>query len=93
MNSLPPENNMKNVMQSREVIRNWLKKIAADILKHQNKEIDSSKKLSEYGIDSVMALELIGNIENKYDCMIELEELAQHSSLNDIAGLIETRTM
>ncbi|MEU3529448.1 acyl carrier protein [Streptomyces sp. NPDC038707] len=54
-----------------EELTTWLSDRIALYLKRRPQEIDPSVPLAEYGLDSVAALSLCGDIEEDYDLILE----------------------
>ncbi|GAA2077510.1 acyl carrier protein [Streptomyces albiaxialis] len=54
-----------------ESLTTWLAERIALYLKRQPAEIDPTVPLAEYGLDSVAALSLCGDIEEDYDVVLE----------------------
>jgi acyl carrier protein len=70
-----------------ESLTTWLAERIALYLKRRPSEIDPSVPLAEYGLDSVAALSLCGDIEEDFDLVLEptvawdyptVQALAQH---------------
>jgi 3-oxoacyl-(acyl-carrier-protein) synthase/acyl carrier protein/NADP-dependent 3-hydroxy acid dehydrogenase YdfG len=83
-------------------VQRYLKSVLASGLKLPAERIDSATALEQYGIDSVMAMELVGTLEQKFGSLSKtlffeyqtIEALAEylvseHSSrLSDLIGLV-----
>lgn len=54
-----------------ESLTTWLAERIALYLNRQPAEIDSNVPLAEYGLDSVAALSLCGDIEDEFDLVME----------------------
>ncbi|MEV8315763.1 acyl carrier protein [Streptomyces sp. NPDC059900] len=56
---------------TRESLTTWLTERIALYLKRQPSEIDAAVPLAEYGLDSVAAFGLCGDIEEDFDFVLE----------------------
>jgi acyl carrier protein len=68
-----------------ETIREWLLSQVAFYLQRPVSELAGDVKLVEYGLDSVYALTLCGDIEDEYDLEIEPALVWDHPTSDSIA--------
>jgi len=73
----------------KKLIMMYLKKKAAAILKAGEPQINESLPLTGLGLDSLMAVDLIHQIEKSFGVLIPLSQLLEGLSLEDMAGRIE----
>jgi len=71
-----------------EEIRAQLKIQVASMTELPEEEIDVQAHLGELGIDSLQALELLVAIERTYHIEVPEEELAEFTSINNVAELV-----
>jgi acyl carrier protein len=72
-----------------EEIRAHLKAEVAGMTELPVDEIDVQAHLGELGIDSLQALELLVAIERTYHIEVPEEELAEFTSINSVAELVD----
>ncbi|MDH6113783.1 acyl carrier protein [Kitasatospora sp. MAP12-15] len=73
---------------STEEIRDWLLGRVAFYLQRPAEEIDSTVKLAEYGLDSLYALTLCGDIEDEFDIPVVPTLAWDHPTVDAIAELV-----
>ena len=62
--------------------------IVAPIIQVEESEIRKEASFfSEYGVDSLRALEILAEIENKYKIMIDPEKLAEMTCLENVISI------
>ncbi|MDH6580234.1 acyl carrier protein [Kitasatospora sp. MAP5-34] len=66
-------------------IRDWLRERVAFYLERPIEEIDSAARLVEYGLDSLYALTLCGDIEDEFDITVPPTLAWDFPSVNAIA--------
>lgn len=71
-----------------EEIKAQLKAQVASMTELPLEEIDVQAHLGELGIDSLQALELLVAIERTYHIEVPEEELAEFTSINNVAELV-----
>ncbi|OII64917.1 polyketide synthase [Streptomyces sp. CC53] len=64
----------------------WLAERIALYLKRQPAEIDPDTPLAEYGLDSVAALSLCGDIEDDFDVLVEPTAAWDHPTVHALAA-------
>jgi acyl carrier protein len=69
-----------------ESLTTWLAERIALYLKRQPDGIDADVPLAEYGLDSVAALSLCGDIEDDFDLVIEPTAAWDYPTVNALAG-------
>ena len=74
-----------------ETIREWLLNQVAFYLQRPVAELAGDVKLVEYGLDSVYALTLCGDIEDEYDLEIEPTLAWAYPTVDSIAELVHTK--
>lgn len=72
-----------------KLITIYLKKIAAQIIKVKESELDEEQPLSRFGMDSLMAVELSHKIESFFGILIPMSQLLEGLSLDDVSAIIE----
>lgn len=76
------------VRPSPEDIRALLTRYIASYLECPPTDIDPDVKLIEYGLDSIFALTLCGDIEDEYDIVIESTLVWDHPTISSITGFL-----
>ena len=74
-----------------ETIREWLLNQVAFYLQRPVAELAGDVKLVEYGLDSVYALTLCGDIEDEYDLEIEPTLAWDYPTVDSIAELVHAK--
>ncbi|MFI1562096.1 acyl carrier protein [Streptomyces sp. NPDC020490] len=69
-----------------ESLTTWLAERIALYLKRRPAEIDPDVPLAEYGLDSVAALSLCGDIEDDFDVMMEPTAAWDYPTVHALAG-------
>lgn len=78
---------------TQEDIRTLLRTLVASYLERPATDIATDAKLVEYGLDSVFALTLCGDIEDEYDIEIESTLAWDYPTIDAITGFLhETLT-
>lgn len=72
-------------------IQDWLIQRVAAYVERPPGEIDPAVHLAEYGMDSVYALGLCGDIEAMYDIEVDPTLAWDHPTVSDIAGHLAER--
>jgi 8-amino-7-oxononanoate synthase len=70
---------------SREAIEGWLIDKVADSLEIKPYEIDVAKDFADYGLDSVEAINISGELENYLDCRLSPTLLWDYQSIEALA--------
>ncbi|MEV5754374.1 acyl carrier protein [Actinoallomurus sp. NPDC052308] len=78
-------------MPSETLIRDWLTQRVAEYLERPPADIDPSAMLAEYGMDSVYAISLCGDIEAEYDLDVEPTLAWTHPTIDAIAAHLGER--
>ncbi|MCO5994848.1 acyl carrier protein [Actinoallomurus rhizosphaericola] len=78
-------------MPSETLIRDWLIERVAEYLERSPADIDPSAMLAEYGMDSVYAISLCGDIEAEYDLDVEPTLAWTHPTIHAIAAHLGER--
>lgn len=71
-----------------QAVVDWLVEKVAFYLDVPTSGIAPDGKLVEYGLDSVYALALVGDIEDEYDIEVEPTLAWDHPTIESIAGLV-----
>jgi acyl carrier protein len=74
-----------------QTLVDWLLGQVGFYLEIAAEKIDPNGKLVEYGLDSVYALSLCGDIEDEYGIEIEPTLAWDYPTVNAIAGFLTTR--
>jgi acyl carrier protein len=69
-------------------IAGWLLERVAFYLERPAHELDADVKLVEYGLDSVYALSLCGDVEDRYGLEVEPTLAWDYPTVNAIAGYL-----
>lgn len=72
-------------------IRDWLTERVSGYLERPAAQIDPSVMLAEYGMDSVYALSLCGDIEAEYDLEIDPTLAWEYPTIDAITGYLRDR--
>ncbi|GIG91762.1 acyl carrier protein [Plantactinospora endophytica] len=71
-----------------DAIRSWLAGRIAFYLQRSVEEIDHDLPLVEIGLDSVYAMTLSGDVEERYDIEVEPTMAWDHPTVNALAGYL-----
>ncbi|GAA3735301.1 acyl carrier protein [Plantactinospora mayteni] len=71
-----------------EAIRTWLVGRIAFYLQRSAEEIDADAPLVEIGLDSVYAMTLSGDVEERFDLEVEPTMAWDHPTVNALAGYL-----
>ncbi|MGI5152400.1 acyl carrier protein [Plantactinospora sp. CA-294935] len=71
-----------------EAIRTWLVGRIAFYLQRPAEEIDTDAPLVEIGLDSVYAMTLSGDVEERFDLEVEPTMAWDHPNVNALAGYL-----
>ncbi|MCB0746874.1 MAG: amino acid adenylation domain-containing protein [Ignavibacteriae bacterium] len=69
-------------------IINDLKNVIGKVLKLNVKRIDVNKSITQFGLDSIMAIELKNNLEDKYKVSISIADLIQGPNIIQLSKII-----
>jgi acyl carrier protein len=69
-------------------LRAWLIDRVAEYLRLPADEIDPSRRLAEYGLDSVYALALCGDIEDYLDVRLDATVVWDYPSIDELGGYL-----
>jgi acyl carrier protein len=75
----------------RESVRLWLIEHIADHRKVDAATIESDVPLATYGLDSVLAVTLVVDVEERYDLVLEPDTLWEYRTIDRLADLIAAR--
>jgi acyl carrier protein len=70
-------------------LRTWLTNRVAEYLRLPAREIDTSRQLAEYGLDSVYALALCGDIEDHLYIQVEPTVVWDHPTIDQLGGYLD----
>jgi acyl carrier protein len=70
-------------------LREALRAIVAEVAEID--EVPDDKPFKDLGIDSMMAIEIIADIERRYKLKVPEEELEQVRDLNSVVSLVERK--
>lgn len=73
-----------------ELIKRWLIKEVADALQKPEMDIDVELPLSSYGLDSVHAVGLVGDLEAWLDVSIDPTFAWDYPTIHDMAQFLES---
>lgn len=73
---------------SKMELRRELKEIVADVLEIDDFN-DDDNFVTQLGVDSMLALEIVARIERRYRIRIPEECFAQMKTLNAVVGIVE----
>ncbi|RKU04050.1 polyketide synthase [Burkholderia sp. Nafp2/4-1b] len=71
-------------------IRNWLVDRLAKQLKVDRAAIDPAKRFDEYGLDSIVAVQVSGDLEKVVEQRLSPALLFEHNSIDDLARHLST---
>jgi acyl carrier protein len=75
---------------SEEVIRQWLIKRLAKKVKIDPSEVDTAKKFEQYGLDSIVAVRISGDLEKLVEQRLSPALLFEHSSIDELSNYLAT---
>lgn len=75
---------------SEEVIRQWLVKRLARQVKVDPSEIDTAKKFELYGLDSIVAVQVSGDLEKLVEQRLSPALLFEHPSIDELSAHLAT---
>ncbi len=75
---------------SQDAIKSWLIDKIARLLEIDTQEIDSTKDFADYGLDSVAAINLSGELENYLGCRLSPTLLWDYSNIKDLSIYLAT---
>ncbi|MER5456859.1 MULTISPECIES: acyl carrier protein [unclassified Micromonospora] len=67
-------------------LRSWLTRCVAEYLRRPEDEIDPTVRLAEYGLDSVYALALCGDIETHLDMRLSETLVWDHPTIDELTA-------
>lgn len=89
------DNNAENAEKagtSADEFRTWLIERVAFYLDQPAESIDPTVELAEYGMDSVYALSVISDIEDRLHRELDAEEVRQHRTVDALVAHVATLT-
>ena len=75
---------------SEEVIRQWLVKRLAKQVKVDPSAIDTAKKFEQYGLDSIVAVRISGDLEKLVEQRLSPALLFEHPSIDELSAHLAT---
>jgi acyl carrier protein len=75
---------------SEEAIRQWLVKRLAKQVKVDPSEIDTAKKFELYGLDSIVAVQVSGDLEKLVEQRLSPALLFEHPSIDELSAHLAT---
>jgi len=69
-----------------QTLTSWLVDRVAEYLRRPPTEIDPAVPLAEYGLDSVAALSLCGDVEDAFEVLIEPTAAWDYPTVRSLAG-------
>ena len=73
-----------------EKLKEEIKKIVSEVSEVPQEQLkEDARFVEDLGIDSMMALEIVANIEKKYKIVIPEEEIPKIRSLKDVYDIME----
>ncbi|MFF8732701.1 acyl carrier protein [Streptomyces sp. NPDC015171] len=76
----------RDLATSPQAIRSWLVDRVAYYLERTPAEIDASAELAELGLDSVYALNLCGDVEDRFGLVVEPTMAWDHPTIDAITA-------
>lgn len=73
---------------SQDELREWLRERIAFYLDRPIEKIDTSAELSRYGMDSVYAISVISDIEDRFQLEVNMNEAQQRTSIDTLADYL-----
>jgi acyl carrier protein len=80
----------RNEPLSEEVIRQWLVKRLAKQVKVDPSAIDTAKKFEQYGLDSIVAVRVSGDLEKLVEQRLSPALLFEHPSIDELSAHLAT---
>jgi acyl carrier protein len=74
-----------------EHVRDWLVQCVAGYVMRNPEQIATNVELSYYGLDSVYALSLCGEIEDQFHIPVEPTAIWDHPTIDALAGHLSER--
>lgn len=75
---------------SEAVIRQWLVNRLAKHIKVDPREIDTGKKFEEYGLDSIVAVRVSGDLEKLVEQRLSPALLFEHQTIDELTTYLAT---
>lgn len=75
---------------SEEVIRRWLVQRLARQIKVAPGEIDTARKFEQYGLDSIVAVRVSGDLEKLVEQRLSPALLFEHPSIDELSAHLAT---
>lgn len=75
---------------SEEAIRQWLVKRLAKQVKVDPSEIDTARKFELYGLDSIVAVQVSGDLEKLVEQRLSPALLFEHPSIDELSAHLAT---
>jgi acyl carrier protein len=69
-----------------------LRKLIADVLDVEEREVGYEKSFSDLGVDSLISMQIIIALEKSFDINLDEEELKRLNSLKDVHNLIAMKS-
>ncbi len=79
---------LRSSEEQEKIIETELRREIGKVLRLNTKRVDPNKSITHLGLDSIMAIELKNNLENKYKVAIPIAELIKGISVKEIAKII-----
>lgn len=80
----------ENEPLSEGTIRQWLVKRLAQQLKVDPNEIDTGKEFEAYGLDSIVAVRVSGDLEKLVEQRLSPALLFEHSNIDELSSYLAT---
>ena len=74
---------------AQEELREALREIVAEVAELD--EVPDAKPFKDLGIDSMMAIEIVAEVERRYKLKIPEQELEQIRDLNSVVSLVSSK--
>lgn len=71
-----------------EVIRDWLIKRLAKQIKSEESLVDPRKSFEDYGLDSIVAVKISGDLERLVERRLSPALLFEHSNIDDLSRFL-----
>ncbi|WP_419992764.1 acyl carrier protein [Streptomyces boninensis] len=72
-------------------LRDWLTARLALYLDRREESLDHHTPLAEYGMDSVAALSLCGDLEEEHDLIVDVTLVWDHPTISDLVAYLAPR--